>query len=67
MKSDDLHHPARYNGCMAKDKPQPKRKPKPPPKDPIQSALDAVERATGEKLAETPDCETDDPPKIDDH
>ena len=37
--------------CMAKDEP----KPKPPPEDPIQSALDAVERATGENLADSPE------------
>ncbi|MCH8149028.1 MAG: hypothetical protein IH987_13780 [Planctomycetes bacterium] len=37
-----------YNISMAKEEP----KSKPPPEDPIQSALDAVERATGEQLAE---------------
>lgn len=34
---------------MAKKK---QRKPKPPPPDPVQAALDAVEKATGEKLSD---------------
>ena len=33
---------------MAKDEP----KPRPPPEDPIQAALDAVERSTDERLAD---------------
>ena len=41
---------------MAKDEP----KAKPLPDDPIQAALDAVERATGEQLAENGDAEQDD-------
>lgn len=46
---------------MAKDEP----KPKPPSEDPIQAALDAVERATGEKIADDPCCD-DEQSKIDD-
>lgn len=42
-----------YNQGMARKKR--KRKPKPTPPDPVQRALDAVERATGEKLSSDPD------------
>lgn len=38
---------------MAKDEP----KQKPPTDDPIQAALDAVERATGEKIADDAHCD----------
>ncbi|MCH7993089.1 MAG: hypothetical protein IIB57_01445 [Planctomycetes bacterium] len=48
---------------MAKGEPKPK--PKPPFEDPIQAAIDAVERATGEKIADDSSCD-DEQSKTDD-